>query len=214
MIDFLILLGPPGSGKGTQASLMKEKMNYVLLSTGDLLRDEMNKKSAFGIQASDYINKGLLVPDEMVTGFILDYIKKNDLYNKKVLFDGFPRRISQAESLAEAMKSDGKELGAVLLIALERDEIIRRLSGRKMCPQCKSVHHPDAGDKCPRCGIELIKRTDDNEETIIRRIEVYEKETAPLIDYYEQSGLLRSVDGKGSIDEVYSRIEKVVKNNG
>lgn len=214
MMNFIILLGPPGSGKGTQALLLKERMGYVLLSTGDLLRDEIKRKTAFGLEASEYINKGLLVPDELITGFILDYIEKNRLYSENILLDGFPRRISQAEALSVSMKKNEKEVDAALLLALDRDDIIYRLSGRKMCPQCQAIYHADAGDKCEKCQGALVKRTDDNEETIIKRIDVYEKETAPLIDYYKKTGLLHSINGKGTVEEVYERIAKAVKSNG
>lgn len=214
MMNFIILLGPPGSGKGTQALLLKERMGYVLLSTGDLLRDEIKRETAFGLKASEYINKGLLVPDELITGFILDYIERNKLYSENILLDGFPRRISQAEALSVSMKNSDKKVDAALLLALDRDDIMYRLSGRKMCPKCQSIYHADAGDKCEKCQTALVKRTDDNEETIIKRIDVYENETAPLIDYYKKNGLLHCVNGKGTVEEVYERIVKAVKNNG
>ncbi len=214
-MNFVILMGPPGSGKGTQASLLQQRKDYILLSTGDLLRDEMKNKSDFGSKVSDFINRGLLVPDALITGFIIDYIEKNRLYEKKVVFDGFPRRISQAEALNDLMKKYDKNIDSAILIDLSDEEIIRRLTGRKMCPKCKTVYSAEVKeDKCMKCGSELIIRTDDNAETISKRIDVYKSETSPLIDYFNEKNVMKKINGQGNIENIYEQIIGVIENNG
>ena len=207
----MILLGPPGSGKGTQADLLRRKYDYFILSTGDLLREEMNRKTQFGIEAEEFINKGLLVPDDIVTEFILTYIRENGLTEKKVVFDGFPRTIMQAEELDATMEDLDSEIDGAVLINVEKDDIIKRLSGRWICPECSSVFSAEHAEReCPECGTKLIKRNDDNTATINKRIEVYNRQTEPLLDYYKSRGKLLEINGSESRERVNKRISEVI----
>lgn len=207
----LILLGPPGSGKGTQSDLLRKKYDYFILSTGDLLREEMNSKTEFGESVEGFINKGLLVPDEIVTEFILTYIREKGLAEKKVVFDGFPRTIVQAEQLDETLEDLNSEIDGAVLINVVKDDIINRLSGRWICPECSSVFSVEhAGGKCPECGTKLIKRNDDNIETINKRIEVYNRQTEPLLDYYRSKGKLLEIEGSESREKVNRKISEVI----
>ncbi len=210
----IILIGPPGSGKGTQASLLRENLDYFLLSTGDLLREEMKNNTDLGKEIKQYINNGLFVPDEIITDFIIDYIDKNGLHKKKVVFDGFPRRIAQAKALEEQLVKYKKDIDCVIMIDLSDDDIINRLSGRKSCPSCKAIYPADkSNDICDKCKTTLIKRADDNVETIKKRIEIYNKETFPLIDYYKDKYRMFKIDGRKDIKNTHSRIMEIVSNN-
>ena len=211
----VIFIGPPGSGKGTQASLLKENLNYFLLSTGDLLREEMRKDTNLGKEIKQYINNGLFVPDEIITDFIIDYIEKNELHKKKVVFDGFPRRIPQAKALEEQFVKYEKDIDCVIMIDLSDDDIINRLSGRKSCPSCKAIYPADkSNDICDKCKTTLIKREDDKVDTIKKRIEIYNKETFPLIKYFSNKNKVFKIDGRKNIENIHSRIVEIVSNNG
>lgn len=207
----MILLGPPGSGKGTQADLLRKKYDYFILSTGDLLREEMNSRTQFGKSVEEFINKGLLVPDEIVTEFILTYIREKGIAQRKVVFDGFPRTIMQAEQLDKTMADLNSKIDGAVLINVEKDDIINRLSGRWICPECSSVFSVEhAGGECPECGTKLIKRDDDKMATINKRIEVYNRQTEPLLDYYGGKGKLLEIDGSESREKVNKRISEVI----
>lgn len=210
-MSIVILLGPPGSGKGTQAELLESRDAFLRLSTGDLLRHEIMNSTDFGMQVKSYIDKGLLVPDELVTGFILNYIEQKGLYNRNVIFDGFPRRISQAEALRDKLREFSKDIDTAILIDLPEDKIILRLASRKGCPKCKKVF-PGAfsGNTCDACGAELTVRSDDNRGTISKRLDVYMKETSPLVEYFEETGILQRINGEGSIEEVYKKLRAMV----
>lgn len=210
-MSIVILLGPPGSGKGTQAELLEKDNGFLRLSTGDLLRKEIADGTEYGKKVQTYLDKGLLVPDEIVTKFILDYIEKNELYKKQVVFDGFPRRISQAEALRDKLKEFSKDIDTAILIDLPEEEIIKRLTSRKVCPECRKVFPGTfEGNTCEACGSELTVRSDDNEETIRKRLDVYSSETSPLIDYFDKAGMLDHISGKGSVEEIKNRIKALV----
>ncbi len=210
-MSIVILLGPPGSGKGTQAELLESRDAFLRLSTGDLLRHEIMKNTDFGMQVKSYIDKGLLVPDELVTEFILNYIEQNNLYNRNVIFDGFPRRISQAEALRDKLREFSKDIDMAILIDLPENKIILRLASRKGCPQGKKVFPGTfPRNNCDVCGTELTVRSDDKRDTISNRLDVYMKETSPLVEYFEETGILQKIDGEGSIEEVYKKLRAMV----
>ncbi len=211
----VIFIGPPGSGKGTQASLLKEKLDYILLSTGDLLREEMKNNTDLGKEIKNYINNGLLVPDEIITDFIIDYIEKNELHKRKVVFDGFPRRISQAKALEKQLMKYNKDIDCVIMIDLSEDNIIKRISGRKSCPSCKAIYPANKNnDICDKCKTTLIKRVDDNVDTIRKRMKIYSEETFPLIEYFTNKDKIFEIDGRENIETIHSRIMRIVSNNG
>ena len=211
----LILLGPPGSGKGTQASLLIEKFNIPHISTGDILRGAIADGTLLGKKAGDYMNKGELVPDEVVIGIVEERLDESDT-QKGFLLDGFPRTLAQALALDETLKNLGKELDAVIDIEVSEEEIICRISGRRVCADCKEVYHlvfeaPENANYCDVCGGKLIQRPDDRVETVKRRLQVYEGQTKPLIDYYREKGLLRSVNGAQDIEAVFEDVITVLK---
>lgn len=207
----IVLLGPPGSGKGTQAELLSLKENFVHLATGDLLRNEISNKTEFGKEIKSYIDKGLLVPDVLIVDFVLDYIKKNDLYRKNVVFDGFPRRNFQAEKLEEELSKNESGIDHAILIDVDEQTIIERLSNRLVCSGCKKIYPGTyEDDECFVCHNKLIKRTDDNIDVIKNRIKVYQEETVELLDYYEKKGKLIRIDGKKKPEEIFEQIREVV----
>lgn len=210
----LILLGPPGAGKGTQAKLMIEKLNIPQISTGDILREAVKNNTPLGIKAKSYMEKGLLVPDEVVVGIVKERISKDDCRGGFIL-DGFPRTVAQAEALEDVLKNMGKKIDHVISIHVEKDELIRRLAGRWTCRNCQEGYHeifnpPGRKGVCDKCGGELYQREDDKEETVKKRLETYEQQTMPLIDYYKRKNLLRQINGIGDIKDVFSRILKVL----
>ncbi|MEO0289533.1 MAG: adenylate kinase [candidate division WOR-3 bacterium] len=207
----IVLLGPPGSGKGTQAELLSLKENFVHLATGDLLRNEISNRTEFGKEIKNYIDKGLLVPDNLIVDFILDYIKKNDLYRKNVVFDGFPRRNFQAEKLEEELSKNESGIDYAILIDVDEQTIIERLSNRLVCSGCKKIYPGTYDDdECIVCHNKLIKRTDDNIDVIKNRIKVYKEETMELLDYYTKKGKLIRIDGKRKPEEIFEKIKEVV----
>ncbi|MEA2077573.1 MAG: adenylate kinase [Candidatus Marinimicrobia bacterium] len=205
----LVLLGGPGSGKGTQADVLKEKYNVVKLSTGDLLRQEIRKDSELGKRAKSFMDKGELVPDSVMID-ILDKIT-TDFEEKKqgYILDGFPRTIPQADALLEVLDKQGVALTMALLIDVPKEELVRRLSSRWTCRNCSATTFKEPNGNpvvCPQCGGELYQRDDDKRETILNRMEVYKKNTQPLITFFEKKGLLEEVDGFGSFEEISGRI--------
>lgn len=206
----VVLLGPPGAGKGTQAKLLEQEFGAVQISTGDILRKAVADQTELGKQAGDFIQRGALVPDELIIDLIAERLQRPDCA-KGFLLDGFPRTIPQAESLDALLKKLALSLHCVLSVRVPREVIIERLAGRRTCKQCGALSHvvfepsKQAG-VCDRCGGELYQRDDDREATIANRLTVYEKQTAPLVDYYRRQGALREVDGVGSIDEIRRRV--------
>lgn len=211
---YLILLGAPGAGKGTQATLLVEKLGLVHVSSGDLFRENLSKKTELGILAKSYMDKGELVPDEVTIRMVIDRLAQPDCA-KGVILDGFPRTLAQAEALDKALSEQGNKIALVPYIHVSDDVLLRRLSGRWTCKQCKAVYHeiyspPKVMGVCDACGGELYQRLDDTPETQRNRIDVYMKQTQPLIEYYQSTGLLVKVDGEGDVESVQSALLKVI----
>lgn len=210
----LILLGPPGAGKGTQAERLQEDFALAHISTGDMLRAQVAAGTELGRRAQEYMSAGELVPDEVILGMIGDRISEQDA-REGFLLDGFPRNASQADSLGATLRQSDRRLTAVLLIEVSDEEVVRRLSGRRVCTKSGHVYHvefdpPKRQGICDQDGSRLIQRDDDKEETIRRRLEVYARQTSPLIDYYEEAGLLRRFDGTRTPEEVHDHIRATV----
>jgi adenylate kinase len=211
----LILLGPPGAGKGTQAVRLVEKYTIPQVSTGDMLRKAVKEKTPLGIEAKGYMNSGKLVPDEVVVGIIKDRLTEEDCRNGFIL-DGFPRTLVQAKKLEEMLKSEGKTIDSVLNIDVKDEVLIKRLCGRRICRACGVGFHiifdpPTNEGICNKCGGELFQRDDDTEDTIMSRLEVYKNQTAPLIDFYGQKDMLDSVNGDAQMDEIFSNMCRAIE---
>jgi adenylate kinase len=210
----VILLGPPGSGKGTQAQKMVERYRIPQISTGDILRGAVKEKTPLGVEAKRYMDQGALVPDEVVVGIVRDRLKGADC-DGGFLLDGFPRTVPQAEALESTLKDMKTGIDHVVSIEVDNDELIRRLTGRRTCRNCGAMYHltfdpPKKEGICNKCGGELYQRDDDKEETIRARLQVYEKQTAPLIEYYRNRGLLRTIDGVGATEKIFGKIVEAV----
>ena len=210
----LIMFGPPGAGKGTQAKNMSESLGIVHISSGDLLRDHQTRGTELGNTARSYMQKGLLVPDELIIGMIEERIRLPDAQVGYVL-DGFPRTVAQAQALEKALEKRGETIDRVANISVSEDELILRLGGRWICRQCQRPYHevnsiPRKEGVCDECGGELYQREDDVPEAVSQRIKVFAEQTAPLIWYYSEKGNLVEVDGEGSIEGVRESLLKAV----
>jgi len=206
----LILLGPPGAGKGTQAKMLKEKFSIPQISTGDMLRKAVSNDTELGNRARAYMSDGQLVPDNIVIELIKEKIKESDCAGGFIL-DGFPRTIVQAEKLDETLAEMKLDIDAVLDFEVDAQELIVRLTGRRSCSNCGAMFHdetrpPEKSGVCDCCGEELYQRPDDNKQTILKRLEVYESETAPLKEYYRKQGNLKTLAGRGSVEEIFSQV--------
>jgi len=207
---YIVILGAPGAGKGTQAAVVAEKLKAAHIATGDMFREAQEQETDLARQAVSYMEKGQLVPDEITIRMVLERIAAPECVNG-VVFDGFPRNLKQAEALDEALVEQGKTVDKVVYIKVPETELLERLSGRWICRQCQTPYHalnspPKTPGKCDRCGGELYQRADDTVETVKERLKVYFAQTAPLIDYYTRAGKLLEVDGEGGVDEVGERI--------
>ncbi|MBQ0078524.1 MAG: adenylate kinase [Eubacterium sp.] len=210
----IIIMGPPGAGKGTQAFKIVQRYNVPHISTGDIFRANIKEGTELGKRAQAYMDKGQLVPDELVVEIATDRLKADDC-KEGFLLDGFPRTVFQAEKLDEFLESQGKKIEHVVDIKVPRADLMVRLTGRRVCKACGASYHivnipPQREGICDNCGAELIQRADDNEETAANRIGVYEKETKPLVDYYDNAGSLHRIDGAGSADAVFEAISKAL----
>jgi len=211
----LILLGPPGAGKGTQAERLREDFALPHISAGDMLRAQVTDGTELGVRAKRYMDAGELVPDEVIIGMIIDRVGDDDARDG-FLLDGFPRNEEQADALGEALNGLDRRLTAALLVEVSDEEVVRRLAGRRVCVKNPShIYHvefdpPKHEGVCDQDGARLLQREDDTEETIRRRLEVYHRQTAPLVNYYNRVGLLRRFDGSRNADEVHRHIRAVL----
>ena len=210
----VVLLGPPGAGKGTQGKLLRERFEACQISTGDILRKAVADKTPLGKEAESYLSRGELVPDDVIVRLVGERLKQKDCANGFVL-DGFPRTLPQAESLEGILKAMALPLDAVLSIQVPHEVIVERLAGRRNCQNCGALYHvsfdpPSNGETCDRCDGGLQQRDDDREETIITRLRVYESQTAPLANYYRERGKLREINGVGKVEDIQKRIIEAV----
>ncbi len=210
----IVLLGPPGAGKGTQALRIAKNHSIPHISTGDIFRRAVADETELGVRAKGFMNRGELVPDEVVIGIVKERLDEPDCA-KGFLLDGFPRTVAQAEVLEATLDKGGRELDSVLDIEVGRDSLIKRLTGRRTCRACGKVYHltfdpPKSAMICDTCGGELWQRDDDTEETVTKRLNVYDEQTSPLIDFYRERGLLVEVDGEKDVDDVFSDVERLL----
>ncbi len=206
----VVLLGPPGAGKGTQGKLLRDRFEACQISTGDILRKAVADKTPLGKEAESYLSRGELVPDDVIVRLVGERLKQKDCANGFVL-DGFPRTLPQAESLEGILKTMALPLDAVLSIQVPHDVIVKRLAGRRNCQNCGASYHvnfdpPSNGETCDRCDGGLQQRDDDREETITTRLRVYESQTAPLANYYRERGKLREINGVGKVEDIQKRV--------
>jgi adenylate kinase len=201
------MMGAPGAGKGTQAKSLTQDLGVPHIATGDMLRDAMASGTALGVQARRFVDKGLLLPDDVVIGLVEERLRAADAARGFVL-DGFPRTVRQAEALDAILARHGQRLTAALQLRVPREELVRRLAGRRLCRACNTLFSTavDGNTACGRCGGELYQRADDREDTVRHRMDVYEQETAPVLDYYRGQRLLHEVDGTGKREDVQRRV--------
>ena len=205
----LILMGAPGCGKGTQAKKLEERYDIVQLSTGDMLRAAIREGTEVGTAAKEFMDRGALVPDEVIIGVMKERLAKDDVAHGYIL-DGFPRTLGQAEALSKLLDEMHQPLTAAIALTVTEDEVVKRLTGRRTCKECGTGYQiefnpPKQEGVCDKCGGALYQRDDDNEQTIRQRLAVYQEQTSPLIEYYSGRGLLKEVEGVGSIDQIFER---------
>lgn len=210
----IVLLGPPGAGKGTQAKSISNRYSIPHISTGDIFRKNISENTPLGIEAKSYMDNGQLVPDEVTINMVKDRLQKDDCKNGYLL-DGFPRTVHQAEALDNFLTEREESIDTALLIEVPKEFILERMTGRRVCPSCGASYHikfnPPANDgKCDLCGSDVIQRKDDTEETVKERLDVYENQTQPLIDFYKNKKQLSVVDGTQAINEVFESICKIL----
>ena len=211
----VMLLGAPGAGKGTQAAKLIESFGLAHISTGDILRTAVADQTPLGLEAKSYMDKGELVPDEVVIGLVRERLQQPDTEAGFIL-DGFPRTVVQAEALDGVLADLGKKLDAVITVDVDKNALITRLTARRTCTACGKIFNvvtqpESATGVCPACGGELMQRDDDTVETVTNRLDVYERSTLPLIGYYRDAGLLRSVDGNLPVDDVFAQVKAIVE---
>lgn len=211
----MIFLGAPGSGKGTQAEILVDRRRIPQISTGDMLRSAIKQNEPFGREAKKYINRGDLVPDDLVIQIVEQRLKQSDCREGFIL-DGFPRTVAQADALEKVLAKDARAIDIVINLCVETAELLKRLTGRRVCSKCGTMYHvifnpPSNEGLCDRCGGTLYQRDDDQEDTIRARLDVYQEQTAPLIAYYRDKSVLRTVKGTGAAAEIAARIADVLE---
>ncbi len=211
----VVLLGAPGAGKGTQAANLLNELGVVHVASGDLFRRALGEETELGLLAKSYMEKGELVPDEVTINMVLERIRQQDCADG-VLFDGFPRTLSQAEALDDKLAAEGKQIDKVVYIEVPAEELVKRLSGRWICRKCQTPYHeqsspPKSPGRCDKCGGELYQRADDKEETVRERLKVFFSQTVPIVDYYDRQGKLLRVDGNRGIEDVSATIIEVLR---
>lgn len=211
----LVLLGPPGVGKGTQASAIKEQLSVPHISTGDMLREAIARGTPVGRVAKKIVDAGDLVPDEVMADMVRERLGADDA-SRGFILDGYPRTLGQGKTLRDILQDDGKVLDHAICLTVEREEIIRRLASRRTCAACGALYNlngspPRTEGRCDRCSGELLQRDDDREEVISRRLAVYEEMTRPLIGFYREEGILREIDAGGTVQEVGRRVTEALK---
>jgi len=210
----VVFLGAPGVGKGTQADRIAGQFQVAKISTGDLLREAVRNQTSLGLEAKTYMDQGRLVPDDVVIGLVREKLAQPSCA-KGLVLDGFPRTVPQAEELGKALAANGMALDRVVNFQVSREDVVRRLSGRRSCPKCQATFHidfakPKVEGVCDRCGERLVQRNDDRREAIETRLKVYDEQTAPLVRYYEERLLLSPVDASGSVDDVFQQLLQVL----
>ena len=205
----LVLLGPPGAGKGTQAARLEERFGLDHISTGEIFRDHAERETPLGMEAKRYMDAGELVPDDVVVGMVADRLRSAP--GAGFILDGFPRNVAQAEALDRVLRERGLELDAVLAFDVDREEVVRRLSARRTCPSCQRAYNmvsapPRSGQVCDEDRTPVVQREDDREEVVRNRLTVYDRQTAPVRAYYDGRDLVRSIDAEGSEDDVFERV--------
>jgi adenylate kinase len=215
MSKYIILLGAPGAGKGTQAAMLTETLGVPHVASGDLFRSALQKGTPLGLEAKKYMDQGLLVPDEVTIAMVRERLALPDC-EEGVILDGFPRTLEQAKALDAALAEEGRAIDKVLYIKVPNEELVARLSGRWICRDCQAVYHtitnpPQQAGRCDACGGELYQRSDDKPETVRRRLEVYFEQTMPLIEYYTEIGVLTEVNGDQSISKVQTALLEAIK---
>ncbi len=208
----LIFLGPPGAGKGTQARTLAAEQGIPQIATGDMLREAVTRGTRLGLEAKSYMNRGALVPDEVVVGLVAERLEASDA-EKGFILDGFPRTVAQANALERLLEDRELAVERVIYFEVSEQEVLRRLTGRRMCRQCQHPYHiefspPKRAGRCDQCGGEIYQREDDGEASVRHRLEVYAAQTAPLLEYYRSRGLLTAIRGEGSPQEIGSAIRR------
>lgn len=214
----IVLLGAPGSGKGTQAGIISQRLGAAHIASGDLFREAVNRGDELGRQVKSYMEKGLLVPDEITIRVISERLAASDC-GQGFILDGFPRTVKQAKALDEALRQRGEEVEKVVYIKVSKEELVRRLGGRFTCRNCQTPYHeinspPEVAGRCDRCGGELYQRPDDSPQTVRKRLKVYFAETAPVIDYYRKARKLVEIDGERGVEEVAQELIAVLTKEG
>lgn len=211
----IVMLGAPGAGKGTQARLISEKFSIPQISTGDIFRANIRENTELGQRAKSYMDKGLLVPDQVTCDLVVDRITRDDCKNGYIL-DGFPRTIPQAQALTKALEEQGEKIDYAIDVEVPDDSIVQRMSGRRACPKCGATYHimymkPHQDGICNSCGSELFLREDDHPDTVQKRLDVYHAQTQPLIQYYREQGVLHTVDGTRQMETVFEEICSILE---